>query len=207
MIFGAIGVFFLWPSYLTSNSPANGYTKSLAFSNTIIALTGSVAGCFVSTVFMHKKLSFGDVQTATLMGGITALSAGLLVNPAGSILIGFFSGFLCVLGFAKISHKLQRLIATPDALGAHNLHGLPCILSGIYSCIIFLIYAVAPVDQEVINLIPFDLSKLGRTPSQQAGYQLVGVLISFGLAVLTGLISGLIIYPFYQYEGPYTFAD
>lgn len=107
MIFGAVGVFFLWPSYLTSNSPANGYTKSLTFSNTIIALTGSVAGCFASTTFLHKKFGFGDVQTATLMGGITALSAGLLVNTGANIIIGFISGFMCVLGFAKINPKLQ----------------------------------------------------------------------------------------------------
>ena len=146
MIFGAIGVFYLWPSYLTSNSIANGYTTSLTFSNIVLALTGSLAGCFVSSALIHKKLSFGDIQTGTLMGGITAISAGLLVNPAANIIIGFFSGFLCVFGFYKIHAKLQQIFKVPDALGAHNLHGLPCILSGIYSCIIFLFYSFAPID-------------------------------------------------------------
>lgn len=207
MIFGAIGVFFLYPSYLTSNAHMSGYTQGLTFSNTILALTGSVCGCFISTVCLHKKLGFGDIQTATLMGGITALSTGLLVNPVGNIIIGFFSGFLCVLGFCKIHPKLQQLIKTPDVTGTHNLHGLPCILSGLYSCIIFLFYSISPIDQEARNLIPFNLQALKRTAFQQAGYQLLGIVVSFGLAIVTGTVAGLVMYPLYRYESSHAFSD
>lgn len=140
MATSALGAFFLWPSYLTSFNFAPPFIESLVFCNILLALMGSVIGSITTSMIVHGKINMADMVTGTLCGGITAAPAGILVNPAPSILLGIIASAVCVLGYAKLSAIVESKLGMPDVAGSHNLHGITCVLAGIYSGFIFLVY-------------------------------------------------------------------
>jgi ammonium transporter Rh len=87
-----------------------------------------------------------DILNATLAGGvIIGAPSGLFTNPAASLCVGFFGGFVSTVCFKNLGHKLQNTFGIYDTCGVHNLHGIPGILGGIFSAIAVASYATDPI--------------------------------------------------------------
>lgn len=106
-------------------------------------------------------------------------------NPCAPLIVGFVVGFLSSTYAATVGRKIngQGVLFTYSHI---NRFLIPGIFGAIVSAIV----------QACDNSIngdhgPNRLSS--RSPVQQGGWQILGILITAGIAVLAGLIIGLII--------------
>lgn len=137
----------------------------------------------------------------------------MIIQPFGAMVIGSVSGIISTLGFQFLTPFLNHHFLH-DSCGVNNLHGIPGLISGITSAIIAALanrdnfqgdrlYVFYPSRIPKINsedYIKFNLTNtefkdggLGRTASAQAGYQLAALSVTLGIAILGGLLTGLIL--------------
>ena len=162
---GSMVLWLFWPSFATAIVPFEQMPQTIV--NTILALSGAtLATYFLSTRFHHGKTSMVDMANAALAGGVSIGSTCNLVSPTGAFGIGLLAGTLSVIGFVFIQPMLESRIKLVDTCGVHNLHGMPGLLGGL--CAIVVVPGVV-------------------------GVQLVGIAMTLGLAVVGGVIAGLVI--------------
>ncbi|ETO07715.1 ammonium transporter Rh type A, partial [Reticulomyxa filosa] len=189
-----IGTLFLWlyfPSfnaYFAYAAPIqeSGYDglrrqsdRTRAFVNTVIALCASTIAAFIVSKCNRKgKINMTYIQNATLAGGVAmGACADLYTNPAGAVAIGFFAGVLSTIGF-KLYETACPSVGLYDTRGVNNLHGMPGILGCVASAI-----TVGSFN---------DKSRYRRDMHHQGAYQIAGLCVTFGIAVVGGLITGLL---------------
>lgn len=186
---GTLFLWMLWPSFNTALCP-EGPQQNRALVNTILSLCAACVVTFVcSTVFRREhKLSMVDVQNASLAGGVAmGSSANLAVYPAGAIGIGMTSGILSVVGYNFVMPLLER-IGLHDTCGVNNLHGMPGLLGSIISAIVIAANKNKYGDQ-------YDLV-FNHKASKQAGIQVAGAVVTFAIAVASGVITGFLLRQF-----------
>lgn len=139
-IFAFIGALFLWmywPSFNFGVFATTQYTKTQIITNTILALTGSCLGTYLMSSGLKNKFTLEHLLNSTLAGGVViGASAGIILNPGGSMAIGFVTGIISTLGFEYLTPYLQNKYGLYDTCGVHNLHGIPGLLGGIVSAIV-----------------------------------------------------------------------
>ena len=186
---GTIFLYMYWPSFNAALAPH--ISRERIVVGTAIAISASnIAACAVSRL-IHLSLDMEIVLNATIAGGVAiGACTDLIATPGIAIIIGAIAGTVSALGFAYLSKFLQGKIILHDTCGVHNLHGIPGILGGVFGAIA-VTQAGAFKDVEA-QYILFPMMKEGRTLSEQAGYQLAALGCTFAIAILGGLISGLI---------------
>lgn len=109
-IFAFIGTLFLWmywPSFNFGVFAKTSFAKTQIISNTIISLVGSCLATFMTSAFLKTKFTMEHLLNATLSGGVViGAAAGLIINPGGSLLIGFTTGIISTLGFQFLTPYL-----------------------------------------------------------------------------------------------------
>lgn len=99
-----------------------------------------------------------------------------------------------------------------DTCGVHNLHGMPAVFSAICSAIFASLATVENYKGSLTEIFPamkqinmtMDESEMheemhmviggyGRTATYQGAYQLLAILITLAVAIVGGLITGLIL--------------
>lgn len=201
-MFAMIGTTFLfvfWPSFVSA--PAGPHDQERAVIATLLALVGSCVTAFVaSKIFRGGEFCMVDVQNATLAGGVAiGTSANLAVlSPAESLAIGIAAGILSVIGYTKIQPFLERTIGLHDTCGVNNLHGMPGILAAICSVFVCAFsksdhFASTEAWQAVYGPRFDDDGAEVRSAGEQAGFQMLCLIVSFSIAVITGAISGFIV--------------
>jgi ammonium transporter Rh len=188
--FAMIGTFFLWllwPSFNAAFSPEGAQHRVII--NTVLSLTGSAIGTFfTSALLMGGKLEMVHIQNATLAGGVAIGSAAdLIVGPGFAILIGFISAVLSTLGYVFLSPLLSKRIGLHDTCGVLNLHGIPGVFGAITGAI-----AVAAAKEKVYGVSFEVLFPKNKTTSHQAGVQIGALGMTLLLAIVGGLVTGLV---------------
>ena len=89
--------------------------------------------------------------------------------------------------------KLEEWIGLYDTCGIHNLHGIPGILGGIFSAIIIAAYTSVPLASDAAMQLGFSTPPDGRTFFLQGGFQIAGTFSSLGIALVGGIVAGIII--------------
>jgi len=107
MTFAFIGTFFLflfWPSFNAGFFPVNHFERTIIVINTVLSLTASCLGTYLTTSYGRKKFAIEEILNSTLAGGvIIGASSGLLLNPAGALTLGFIGGIVSSLGYHYLS--------------------------------------------------------------------------------------------------------
>jgi ammonium transporter Rh len=162
---GSMVLWLFWPSFATAIVPFEQMPQTIV--NTILALSGAtLATYFLSTKFHHGKASMVDIANASLAGGVSIGSTCNLVSPTGAFSIGLLAGALSTIGFVFIQPRLESKMKLVDTCGVHNLHGMPGLFGGL--CAIAVIPSVV-------------------------GAQLVGIAMTLVIAVIGGVIAGMVI--------------
>jgi ammonium transporter Rh len=162
---GSMVLWLFWPSFATAIVPFEQMPQTIV--NTILALSGAtLATYFLSTKFHHGKASMVDIANASLAGGVSIGSTCNLVSPTGAFFIGLLAGALSTIGFVFIQPRLESKMKLVDTCGVHNLHGMPGLFGGL--CAIAVIPSVV-------------------------GAQLVGIAMTLVIAVIGGVIAGMVI--------------
>jgi ammonium transporter Rh len=109
-IFAFIGTLFLWiywPSFNFGVFAKTAFAKTQIISNTILSLVGSCLATFMTSAFLKPKFTMEHLLNATLSGGVViGAASGLIINPGGSLLIGFATGIISTLGFQFLTPYL-----------------------------------------------------------------------------------------------------
>ena len=111
-------------------------------------------------------MAIGDVANAALAGGV-AIGATCNIVPAPFAFgIGLLAGAVCVIGYAVVQPRLQRMFGIVDTCGVHNLHGMPGLLGGL----------------AVVLVVP-----------GVAGAQFAGIAMTMVLALSGGVVAGYVL--------------
>lgn len=175
-MFAMIGTVYLWMFWPSFNSAiaTPGDAQLTAVINTYFSLAACALAAYATSSLVEKKgkLDMVHIQNATLAGGVAVgTCADMSIQPFGAMLIGITAGIISTLGFKFLTPILASKLGIQDTCGVHNLHGMPGILGGLAGI-------VAAALQK----------KDGVTAANQAG----GLASSLGIALVGGLITGLI---------------
>jgi len=192
---GTIFLFVFWPSFVSA--PASEYDQERCLIATLLSLVGSCVTAFVVSKLMRGEFNMVDVQNATLAGGVAIGSAAnlLVVSPAQALAVGIASGILSVIGYTVIQPKLQDAIGLHDTCGVNNLHGMPGILAAIVSAIACVTsgrdqFKSLKEQEAVYGARKIDTPD-ERSAAEQAGYQILCMLVCLTIAILSGMICGM----------------
>lgn len=205
-MFSFIGTIFLWMFWPSFNSALIDvaiypYEKQLAIINTFLSLTGSVIATFITTTLFRSKFGIDEILNSTLAGGvIVGSSCNLITNPLGALAIGLFGGGFSSIGYIKISPLLTK-IGVYDTCGIFNLHGMPGFFGGIFSAIFLAAYNLGTFN------IAGDVSWNTGDFLIKGGRQMAGVGISLGIAIGSGILTGLLLLLIYRMEESDFFSD
>lgn len=212
-IFAMIGTIFLWLFWPSFNSAAlEGDDQQRAIINTLLSISASCVIAFATSALVSKDSKFNmvHIQNSTLAGGVAiGTAAGMMCQPVGTLIVGALAGLLSVLGYKYITPLIQKHLKIHDTCGVHNLHGMPGILGGIFGALMAALATEASYDYSLYEIFParapnsetklaemrdnYGISAgLNRTAGQQAAYQLLALVITLGIAIVSGLITGLI---------------
>ena len=192
---GTLFLWILWPSFNGALAPTPD-AKMRVVLNTVLSLCGSCIMAFIVSHWTSKDEKGKDIgvfdmvhiQNATLAGGVAVgSSSDLLVGPGGAILIGSIAGVISVWGYVWLSPRLQDAIGLQDTCGVHNLHGMPGLVGAITGAI-----SCAMANDQVYGKPYEELFSAGRTPDNQWKYQIGAMCITFGCAIVGGLLTGLL---------------
>ncbi|KAL6053898.1 hypothetical protein STEG23_003725 [Scotinomys teguina] len=176
-LFAMIGTLFLWIFWPSFNSAIAepGEKQYKAIINTYLSLATCViiAYALSSLVERRGRLDMVHVQNATLAGGVAVgTCADMQIPPYAAMTIGSIAGIISVLGYKFLSPLLANKLRIRDTCGVHNLHGLPGVFGGLASI-------------AVEYWVKSDVSAMAK--------QAKALGSSIGLAVVGGLITGLIL--------------
>src|SRR5689334_910819 len=184
VVLSFVGACLLWVGWFGFNAGsalAAGSLASSAFVATHFASAAAVVGWAAAEWIRNGKPS--------VLGGISGAVAGLVaitpasgfVKPMSALLIGLIAGVFCYWMVAKVKAKFGY----DDSLDAFGVHGaggtLGAILTGVFA-----VAAVNPIFKDAQgNPLP---SGLLEGNAHQLFNQLVGVVVSWGLAIVGTLI-------------------
>jgi len=179
---GTLFLWIMWPSFNAAIADP-GLPQTRAVINTVISLCGSVVAAFaVSRLVKHMKFDIVHIQNATLAGGVVmGAAADLDLQPPVALGCGLLAGTVSTLGFHFLTPFLNNWANIQDVCGIHNLHGMP----GVLGCIVTVV-ATAKLGTHNPDEFPN-----GR---QQAGYQVAALLVTLGLAIGFGTLTGAILW-------------
>ncbi|XP_043590277.1 ammonium transporter Rh type A isoform X2 [Bombus pyrosoma] len=211
-IFAMIGTVFLWLFWPSFNSAAlEGDDQQRAIINTLLSISSSCVIAFATSALVSKDSKFNmvHVQNSTLAGGVAiGTAAGMMCKPVGALVVGALAGLLSVLGYKYLTPLIQKRLRIHDTCGVHNLHGMPGVLGGIFGALMAGLATEASYDYSLYEIFParapnseaklaemrdnYGISAgFNRTAGEQAGYQLLVLVITVGIAIVSGLVTGL----------------
>jgi len=181
-----IGTLFLWMYYPSFNGAlAAGVTQQRVFVNTILAMMGGTMGAMSVSKIMFGKLEMEIMLNAALGGGVgIGTSSDIIQAPFAAMLIGFCGGALSAWAFKKLGPFLQEKINLQDTCGVHSLHGLPGIYGGCVSMV-----AISLTEGKGFEGFS---DKLDAGIGGQVGAQVLGLVMTIGVAIFAGATGGFI---------------
>ena len=161
---GSMVLWIFWPSFCSAIVPEMQFQQTVI--NTVLALCGATLCTYIVGSILRKKIAIADISNASLAGGVAIGATCNIVSPIGAFGIGLIAGALCVIGYVIIQPRLQAKFKVVDTCGVHNLHGMPGLMGGLIAILV--------------------------VPSA-AKAQLVGIIFTVALALISGVIAGFII--------------
>jgi len=200
-----IGTIFLWAFWPSFNGvgAATGDAQERAVVNTYFSLCAAVMSTFAFSALItpSRKFSMEHIQNATLAGGVAVgASVDMMLTPGGAVAAGSVGALLTVLGLQYVQPFLLTHLKIHDTCGVNNLHGIPGLFGGLLSVLIAGIASPAAYDQFSDDLAVEDKSlveifpalAVGGTPASQALSQFLAILITIGISIVGGLVTGLV---------------
>lgn len=201
-LFSFVGTLFLWvywPSFVGGVLAPGGAHQQQAVVNTVLSMVASTTCTFAASAFFSSAVKFRpvDIQNATLAGGVAiGAIAGFPLPPVVPCAVGMLAGLVSTFGFLHIQPCLESVLSLNDSCGINNLHGMPSVIGGLASVVVV---ALANSSDKIKVLD----AGVEQVISANAGNQMLGVVVTLGFAITTGLLSGAFLrclHPSLDYE-------
>ncbi|KAF1745228.1 hypothetical protein MXB_1442 [Myxobolus squamalis] len=198
---GAIVLIIFWPNFIANPLPSQSDLKERALVNTYYSITSAIIMSYATSSFVTRccKLTIMHVICGSIAGAVIVGSVAPLITQVwGAILLGAFAGFSVVL-LIKYMRCFRYLKA--DMMGIFWTFAFSGFVGGVASAIMAAI--VYNTADQILTLSEFILiypaivyGNLGvgspRTAAEQGGYQMLGVTVSIGIAILGGFLVGVL---------------
>jgi len=183
-VFAFIGTTLLWvywPSFVGATETGVPQNEMYCLTNTILALIGSTGAAFYfSQLLCDGKFDAVHIQNSTLAGGVAVgASARLAMTPGGAFLVGIVAGAVSVYGYVFSTPFLESKFGIYDTCGVANLHGYPSVVGGLASILFVYMTPDAP-------FLVYDVWT-------QSFYQLLGVLATLFMSIVSGYFTGKVL--------------
>ncbi|XP_033729955.1 ammonium transporter Rh type B-like isoform X2 [Pecten maximus] len=203
-IFALIGTIFLWcfwPSFNAGLASEDGRLRA------VINTFSSLLACVVVTMAISSMLSrrgnfdISHLQNASLAGGVAVgTCANMPIKPGGAMVLGSVAAIISTLGYKYGSDILASRLKVHDPAGINNLHGMPGVLAAFGGAAMAALatkdnfgdslYVIFPARAH--NTINGTLYPEGRSANEQGGYQVAALVTTLTIAIVGGLITGLV---------------
>uniref|UniRef100_A0A674EMY6 Rh family B glycoprotein n=1 Tax=Salmo trutta TaxID=8032 RepID=A0A674EMY6_SALTR len=196
-LFAMIGTIYLWMFWPSFNSAvtAHGDDQHRTAMNTYYSLAACTLATYgLSAVVAHDgKLDMVHIQNAALAGGVAVGTAGeMMLTPFGSMIVGFLAGTVSVLGYIDITDTNIQKLKIQDTCGVHNLHGMPGVLGAIVGAVTAALATKDVYGDGMADVFP-DIHSGEVEASFQGVRQAISLVVTLGIALLGGLITGFIL--------------
>jgi ammonium transporter Rh len=163
---GSMILWLFWPSFCSAIVEPDNIAHTAI--NTILALCGATLAAYILSAATHGgKCKIADIANASLAGGVAIGSMCANATLTQAFIIGVIAGLLSVVGYTFVQNRLEKSkLHLIDTCGVNNLHGMPGILGGICAMI----------------LVP-----------KCAKAEILGIIATLVIAIVGGLITGLIV--------------
>jgi ammonium transporter Rh len=187
---GTLFLFCFWPSFNAGTAYGDGRLRAII--NTYISICASVVLTFTVSALVGKgKEEIIHIQNATLAGGVAiGAMADKDVGMFGAMIVGSVAGTISTLGYKYLLEILKN-IHIHDTCGVHNLHGMPGVLSGLGSIVVASMPWKSFYQQGLTSKCLG--GGLNRSVSAQAGYQCAGLILTLGMSIVGGVVTGILL--------------
>ncbi|XP_029647504.1 ammonium transporter Rh type C-like [Octopus sinensis] len=198
-LFSMVGTIFLWAFWPSFNSAAAAdEARQNAILNTLLSLCACTVIVFAASSAIDKKgkLDMVHIQNSTLAGGVVVgACADILLQPYAAMIAGCLVGLLSVVGFVYIQPFLLKYLKIHDTCGVNNLHGMPGIAAGIIAAV------VAATSEKDTHKLLGDIYTIRKDPASsdyrtaivQGGFQIAALCVTLVIAIVGGVLTGLIL--------------
>ena len=163
---GSMVLWIFWPSFCCAIVKPE--LVPLTAVNTVLALSGATLGTYLLGMLVRKgRTSIADMANAALAGGVAIGATCNFVTLGVAFLIGLIAGSISVIGYVVVQPALESRLKLVDTCGVHNLHGMPGLFGGLIALLV--------------------------VPDIATTSQLIGIGITLVLALLGGLLVGMLI--------------
>ena len=194
-LFSMVGTLFLWMYWPSFNGAFADYdARERVVIHTVLSLTHSCLFAFIISRLVNKDHKFDmiHIQNSSLAGGVAiGAVANLVISPFSAMIIGGLSGTISVLGYKYLQPLLEKQYKLHDTCGVHNLHGIPGIIGGVASAIAAGAASYETYGENLYVLFP--MVAKGRSCLEQGAYQILCLVITLILAVVSGTFSGYVV--------------
>jgi len=196
-LFAMIGTIYLWMFWPSFNSAitAHGDDQHRTAMNTYYSLAACTLATYGwSALVSHEgKLDMVHIQNAALAGGVAVGTAGeMMLTPFGSMIVGFLAGTISVLGYKYLTPVLEEKLKIQDTCGVHNLHGMPGVLGALVGAVTASLATKDVYGDGMDDVFPL-IHSGEQDASKQGVLQAISLAVTLGMALLGGLITGLIL--------------
>ncbi|XP_069115396.1 ammonium transporter Rh type A-like isoform X2 [Argopecten irradians] len=200
-IFALVGTVFLWcfwPSFNAVSAVDDGRLRAVL--NTFASLLACVVVTLAVSSMLSRRGTFDIIhlQNASLAGGVAVgTCADMPIKPWGAMVIGSLAAIISTFGYKYGCDILSSKWKVHDPAGINNLHGMPGILAALAGAAMAglatsnnfgdSLYVVFPARASNGTIYADD-----RSANEQAGYQLAALATTLGIAIVGGLLTGLV---------------
>lgn len=179
--------------------------------NMWFAVAGSIVGVFIANSLAYRKISVHDVVFISLTGAIAfSSSSSINFNPGAAIAIGSGIGFICAL-----IHTPFKRWRNDGGVVESNSVIVQFLIPGIMACVFSSILQAINQGQFTLSVTvgattttsTYQNSNIGRDPSGQAAYQLLGFAFSLGSSLICGVILGFLFRALHRHRHYWYFND
>ncbi|CAI9582543.1 unnamed protein product [Staurois parvus] len=192
---GTIFLWIFWPSFNSVLAKTED-AQYRAIVNTFFALSSGTITTFALSSLIDGKgrISLVHLQNASLAGGVAIGITADLISPGGAFAVGCIAAMFCILGYQYFSSFLARKIKLQDQCGIHNLHGLPGIVGTLSSIVIILSGSIDTYGSSLLlEVLGNQFLENTWTATDQALGQAAAFGVTFGMSLLGGYITGLLL--------------
>ncbi|OXB70098.1 UNVERIFIED_CONTAM: hypothetical protein H355_010940 [Colinus virginianus] len=193
-VVGTICLWIFWPSFASATTDHES-AEPWAVLNLYFSLAASTMATFVLSPILYEEgtLQLAQLQDATLASAAVMGMAGeMLSTPFGALTAGFLASQLSLLGSRFLSPILRSRLKIEDTCGVHNVHGMPGVLGTFLGTLLAALATADVYGDRLQRVFPL-VADGSRTPSEQAQWQLCGLLITLLLAALGGSLTGALL--------------